>query len=408
MADDLGYECLGANGGTSYHTPFLDELAKTGVRFDHCHSQPLCTPSRVQIMTGMNNIRNYTDFGVLERDQLTFARLFKKAGYNTCIAGKWQLGREVDSPGHFGFDESCLWQHTLGRVDVQKHDTRFSNPYMEINGKPVRYSDGGYGPDVASDFLCDFIARNKDNPFLAYYPMILTHCPFTPTPDSEDWDPEDMGSLEYKGDPEYFGDMVSYMDKMVGKIIAELEKHGLRENTLILFIGDNGTDQPVVSILNGIKVPGGKSFTSDNGTHVPLIANWKGVIQSGQVCSDLVDFSDFLPAICQAADIEVPDETAVDGRSFLPQLYGKKGNPREWIYGWYCPHRKDLQEWARDKNFKLYRTGKFFDVANDYLEENPLDTMHLSADAKNAYLMLGKVLDEYENARMIPPFPEIK
>ena len=109
MADDMGYECVRSNGGTSYNTPHLDELALTGARFEHCYSQPLCTPSRVKIMTGMSNFRNYVRFGVLDRKQTTFAHLLKKAGYATCIVGKWQLGQEVDSPQHFGFDQSCLW-----------------------------------------------------------------------------------------------------------------------------------------------------------------------------------------------------------------------------------------------------------------------------------------------------------
>jgi len=112
MADDMGYECVRSNGGTSYTTPHLDELARTGARFEHCYSQPLCTPSRVKIMTGMSNFRNYVNFGVLDRKQTTFAHLLKKAGYATCIVGKWQLGKEADSPQHFGFDQSCLWQHT--------------------------------------------------------------------------------------------------------------------------------------------------------------------------------------------------------------------------------------------------------------------------------------------------------
>jgi arylsulfatase A len=399
MADDLGYECIGVNGGTSYQTPVLDKLAETGMRFEHCHSTPLCTPSRVQLMTGMNNIHNYTNFGVLERTQITFAHLFRDAGYATCIAGKWQLGKETDSPGYFGFDEYLLWQHTLGRTDEHKHDTRFSNPFLEGKGGPVRYTGGAYGPDLVSDFLCDFIERNKDTPFFAYYPMILTHCPFTPTPDSEDWDPEDMGSLDYKGDPDYFGDMVTYMDKLVGKIVNELEEHNLRDNTLILFTGDNGTDQPVVSMLDGREVPGGKSHTSDNGTHVPLIANWKGVIQPGQVCHDLVDFSDFLPTLCQAAHIDLPGNLPLDGRSFFPQLMGQPGDPREWIYSWYCPRRKNLKEWARNKQYKLYRSGEFFHVENDFLEENPLNADHLDTVAERFYTMLSDVLDQYKNVR---------
>ena len=137
MADDLGFECIGANGGTSYKTPVLDRLAASGTRFEHCYAQPLCTPSRVQIMTGIYNVRNYVRFGVLDRAQTTFAHLFKQAGYATCVAGKWQLGKELDSPRHFGFDESCLWQHFRTNKNETGHDTRYENPRLEINGPHV-------------------------------------------------------------------------------------------------------------------------------------------------------------------------------------------------------------------------------------------------------------------------------
>jgi len=395
MADDLGYECLGINGGESYQTPVLDKLASTGMRFLNCYSQPLCTPSRVELMTGVYNMRNYIKFGKLERSQTTFAHLLKKVGYKTCIVGKWQLGKEVDSPLHFGFDEYCLWQHTHGRTDELKHDTRYVNPLLDINGKTIRYTNGEYGPDISSDYLCDFIERNKDHLFLAYYSMILTHCPFTPTPDSKDWNPKDMGSLSYKGDPEYFGDMVRYMDKLIGKIIGKLEELDLRKNTLILFMGDNGTDQPVVSILNGNNIPGGKGLTSTNGTHVPLIANWPGVIPDGKTCNDLIDFTDFLPTLCQVAGRSVPGDLNIDGRSFLQQLYGKKGHPRKWIYSWYCPYGKDVKEWAQDQEYKLYSTGEFYNINQDPFEKKQLDKSSLRGKMKKAYHKLEKVLSQY-------------
>jgi len=401
MADDLGYECIGANNGTSYKTPALDKLAKTGVTFGHCYSQPLCTPSRVQIMTGIYNVRNYVKFGILDRNQTTFAHLLKNAGYATCVAGKWQLGKEPDSPSHFGFDESCLWQHTRRSKDQQKHDTRYPNPGLEINGKPVDYTKGEYGPDVTSDYICDFIARHKGKPFFAYYPMILTHCPFVPTPDSPDWDSKSKGSKTYKGNAKYFGDMVSYMDKMVNKITTKLDELGLRENTLVLFVGDNGTDRPIVSIMDDLKVAGSKGSTSDAGTRVPLIANWPGVIPEGQVCSDLVDFSDFLPTICETTGATVPAALNIDGKSFLPQLKGQKGNPRDWIYCWYSRVGNDstAKVFARNQRYKLYRTGNFYDIGNDVLEMTPIQDNSLNDETRQVRAMLQKALDQYKNAR---------
>src|SRR5947208_2307532 len=105
MADDLGYETIGANGGTSYKTPNLDRLAAGGVRFTHCYVQPLCTPTRMQLMTGKYNVRNYITFGEMDAKEVTFGNLFKAAGYVTCMAGKWQLGRDLNLPKKYGFDE---------------------------------------------------------------------------------------------------------------------------------------------------------------------------------------------------------------------------------------------------------------------------------------------------------------
>ena len=388
MADDMGYECVRSNGGTSYTTPHLDELARTGARFEHCYSQPLCTPSRVKIMTGMSNFRNYVNFGVLDRKQTTFAHLLKKAGYATCIVGKWQLGKEADSPQHFGFDQSCLWQHTRPARTPDNKDTRYPNPRVEINGKPKDYNDGEYGPDVVTDFLCDFIERNQNRPFLGYYPMILPHDPFRPTPDSKNPNSKDT--------TKNYQDMVAYVDKMVGKIVSKLEELGLRENTLVLFTCDNGTSGSIKSELNGKMVKGGKRLMTDAGTHVPLIANWPGTIPEGQVKNDLVDFSDFLPTLMEASSTDIPKDLKIDGQSFLPQLRGEKGKPREWVHCWYRRGNEKPQQWARTQRYKLYKTGKFYDVSKDRLESNPLQK--LDTDQKKIQEMLKGVLHQFSDS----------
>ena len=357
MADDLGYETIGANGGTSYRTPALDKLAATGVRFTHCYAQPLCTPTRVQIMTGLSNARNYINFGNMDPQAVTFANLLKRAGYATCIAGKWQLGQDLDLPKKFGFDEYCLWQHT-------RRPPRYANPGLEINGVEKDYTNGEYGPDLVNNYALDFIARKKDGPFFLYYPMMLTHAPYQPTPDSQSWDPRANGEKVNQAD-KHFGDMVAYMDKLIGKLVAKLDALGLRDNTLILFLGDNGTGKGTRSMMGDREVIGGKGSTTAAGMHVPLIANWPGQVVAGNVCSDLVDTTDFLPTLLEAAGVPLPTELKLDGRSFLPQLRGKQGQPREWIYSWYSPRQgADLtvREFAFNHRFKLYRTGDFFDL----------------------------------------------
>ena len=183
LADDMGYECVGAYGST-YSTPNIDRLAEEGIMFTSAYSQPLSTPSRVELMTGKYNHRNYCEFGFLNHDQKTFANMAKEAGYSTCIAGKWQLGANSGLPEHFGFDRWCLWQLNYARSEEAE---RYADPLIEADGTLI---DGGldsYGPDIFEQYIESFISEQGDTPFFVYWPMALVHDPFTPTPDSESW-----------------------------------------------------------------------------------------------------------------------------------------------------------------------------------------------------------------------------
>lgn len=389
MADDFGYECVGANGGESYQTPHLDRLAATGVRFENAHSYPLCTPTRVALMTGKHNVRNYLNFGTLPRNEITFAHLLKQAGYATGVCGKWQLGKETDSPQHFGFDEALLWQQT-------RRPPRYANPGLERNGVEEEYPEGSYGPTLINDFALDFVTRHRDRPFFLYYPMILTHDPFQPTPDSGDWAPKAVGEKVHR-DVKHFADMTAFMDKMIGRLDAKLEELGIRENTLLLFLGDNGTLSTVTSRFQGTDYQGGKGTTTSRGTHVPLIASWPAVMKKGRVCQDLVGAVDFLPTLCDAAGVPVPDGS--DGVSFLPQLKGEAGTPRDALYLWYSPRQQadlKVKEYAFDHAFKLYRGGQMFDLSADPFEEGA----PLAPDAvPEARAKLQAILDRYVDAR---------
>lgn len=392
MADDFGYECVKANGGQSYQTPNLDRLAASGVRFEQCHVQPLCTPTRVQLMTGRYNVRNYLNFGTLVRTEITFGQLLKKAGYATGICGKWQLGKEQDAPQHFGFDESCLWQQT-------RRPPRYANPGLEYNGVERDFSQGEYGPTLVNDFALDFVARHREHPFFLYYPLMLTHDPFQPTPDSPDWDPATKGE-NAKRDVKHFADMTAYMDKLIGQLVAKLEELKLRDNTLLIFLGDNGTSGKVTSRFQGGDYQGGKGTTTARGTHVPLIASWPAVMKEGRVSRDLVSSTDFLPTICAAAGVTVPAGT--DGVSFLPQLRGERGTPREWLYCWYSPRLQPdatVREYAANHEAKLYRDGRFFDLASDPFEQQPAQVAALSGKSAAAAAKLQAVLDQFKDAR---------
>lgn len=400
LVDDLGYETVGANGGKSYRTPHLDRLAREGVRFEHCYAQPNCTPSRVQIMTGMSNVRNYVRFGELEKSQVTFAHLLRGAGYATCIAGKWQLGsRQAGLPDHFGFDEHVLWAY-LGRGE------RYANPTLSVNGE-LKTFEGQYGPDVCQAFVLDFLRRNKGKPFFVYYPMILTHGPFEATPDSADWGQPTAASRQLR--QQHFADMVAYVDKQVGELDRELTRLGVRENTLLLFTGDNGTAPAITSELEGEgELAGEKGSTTRAGMRVPLIASWPSKIAAGTVVRDLVDLTDFLPTLCASSGVAIPPDLTIDGRSFLPQLRGGQGNPREWLYSYWVPLRekqtahvgaRGAVEQGFDHRYKLYSAGSFFDLQSDPEEKSPLHVAALKGDMAAAARKLQAALDQFRDAR---------
>lgn len=420
MADDVSWEAFGCYGAEDYKTPHIDQMAKDGMRFAHCYSTPICTTSRVKIMTGQYNFRNYTHFGYLSPDEKTFGHKLQKAGYKTAIAGKWQLNglynslpRHDDSsrPHDAGFDEYMLWQLTTAKGG-DKGGERFWSPPIEHNGKflTMQDNDGKYGPDMFCDFICDFIERNKDEPFFVYYPMVLVHNPFIPTPDTIGDQPH--GAADHKSankapknkakQKENFVAMVNYMDKIVGRIIKKVEDVGQTENTIILFTGDNGTNTSITSQWDGRAIRGGKGATKDMGTHVPLVAQWKGKTPSGTVSQDLIDFTDFYTTFAQAAGAGLDDTDPIDGRSFLPQLQGKSGNPRAWVLCHYEPYwNKVAAQYARSGDYKLYRDGRFFNVPNDLEEANDL-----SSSGDPAAVAVRQTLESF--LKSCPPSPKGK
>ncbi len=397
MADDMGYECLGCNGSTEYETPNLDRLANFGIRFENCYSQPLCTPSRVKIMTGQYNFRNYEDFGYLNPNQKTFANYLKEAGYSTCISGKWQLNglnrnnpdnQDVNRPHHFGFDEYCLWQLNHERSEGE----RYANPLITQNGIDLPRNSESYGPQIFSDFVIDFIRRKAGKPFFVYYPMVLVHDPFVPTPDSPEWK---NSSRRYEKDTAYFADMVAYADKMAGKIENELKKNGLWENTLFIFTGDNGTNRNIISKTNYANVAGGKGLSLNTGNHVPLIVSFPGNNKNKRVEKTLISFADFLPTFCEVAGISKENYKS-DGNSFLPLITGNK-TVQDEIFIHYSPRWGTFKHnrWVMNEKYKLYRDGKFYNTEKDTLETNPLNRFtETELELKTRF---QEILDERES-----------
>jgi arylsulfatase A len=305
----------------------------------------------------------------------------------------------MKGPNEAGFDDYCLWH-----FGEEGKGSRYAAPKLYRNGELMAGLEKRYGPDVFCEHLCGFVSANKGRPFFAYWPMVLTHAPYEPTPDSASQKkPPGKGKEARRGGAgTYFPDMVAYLDKVIGRLVAHLEKEGLRENTLIIFTGDNGTGRDIRSTLDGREVQGDKGRTTTLGTHAPLIVSWPGTAAKGKVCDDLIDFTDVLPTLAAAAGAELPKGVTLDGRSFLPQVKGEKGDPREWIFCHYEPrHGMNMTKtrYAQDRRWKLYQDGRLFDLAADDLEQKPIPAGRESAEAAAARKKLRAVLDRYEQEK---------
>lgn len=408
LADDLGVEGLGCYGGTSYATPNLDQMAREGMRFEQAYAQPLCTNTRIQLMTGKYNHRNWIAFGILDPREKTIGHWLKDAGYQTCMVGKWQLTSydPPDYPGaeqrrgkgmkveDAGFDRYSLWH--VGHTESK--GSRYANPVIFEDGRFRNDTQGQYGPDLWTDYLIRFMREERPQPFFAYYSMALPHWPMVPTPHSPAWD-EPQRRLEE--DDRYFRDMVEYTDHCVGRLLRAVEQLKLSRRTLVMFYSDNGTHRRITSTRNGKLVKGGKGLTTQAGTHVPLIAKWTGRVSPGQTNADLVDSTDLLPTCLELAGVDNPSK-GLDGFSLVPKLLPEvpesPETQRQWIFCHFDPRPgwdKDAftrLRFARDLRYKLYDDGRFFDLTQDQEERVPLDKDELGDPPLRHYRRLQHVL----------------
>jgi arylsulfatase A len=403
MADDMGYERVGAYGGISSKTPALDTLAAQGMRFEYAYSQPLCTPSRVKIMTGLFNFRNYVGWSKLQPGEATFARYLREQGYRTLLAGKWQLNSDG---GQYPWDTANGFDEVITkRGGSYEGDSYWGHPMVIYqDGKKTNIDDEqAFIPDLCAAFTRDFIKRNAQaqQPFFAYRPMYLPHSPEVCTPD-QGLGPDDC-SLSNQ---ERYTAMVEYLDKEIGLLLNELDQLGIRENTLVLFTSDNGAIGRLSSELaDGTIIQGGKGQTTDAGTRVPFIASWPGTIPPNRTNLNPIDFSVVLPTMLHAAIAPQLSAATIheqlkrfDGPSILDQLRGEAGHPRGWAYGYYEPQRPQnpdiFAEFVRDERYKLYRDGKFFDIQEDPLEKDAISENDSSFETNIVRARLQGILDQ--------------
>lgn len=353
LADDLGVGNMSCYGADRYRTPHIDQLAAGGIRFTHGYTAPLCGPSRALILTGRYAFRtgatNQDATGRMKPEVETMTpKHLKAAGYVSSMIGKW--GQLPLGPAEFGFDDHLRFRGS----GVYWSDSQAKPEKYWVNGEERTLREKEYLPDLMHDHLVKFLTRHREQPFYIYYSLSHVHGELQPTPDSAA-KPKDL-----------MADNIAYMDKLVGKLVAELDRLRLREKTLLIFMGDNGTGKAWADqgTIGGRQLSGSKGTMLEGGAHVPLIANWPGVTPAGRVSHDLVDSTDFVPTFAELAGVKLKPTNVIDGRSFAPQLRGEPGRARQWIFielarNWY----------AREANWKLTEKGELFDMSDSPFTE---------------------------------------
>jgi arylsulfatase A len=385
LADDYGQGEVGCYGADNYQTPQIDALAASGIRFTHGYTVALCGPSRSQILTGRYGFRtggsNQDAVGRFKpAEQKLIPSILKPAGYTSSMIGKWS--QFPLTPAAFGFDDYLQYQGSGIYWNTQKKGKSYV-----VNGEKKDLPDGEYMPDLMQRHLFNFITEHRDSPFYVHYSLSHTHTEILPTPDSR------------PGSTTLYPDNVAYMDKLVGQLMAELDRLKLREKTLVIFMGDNGTanGQAARATIGGRPLDGAKGSMREGGSRVPLIASWPGTVTAGQVSNDLVDSSDFFPTFAELAGAALPADTIIDGRSFAPRLRGEPGQPRTWIFNqlarnWY----------VRDAGWKLNQAGELFDMSDAPFSEKLVAADSTEPAAVSARQRLQTVLDQLNPAGGIP------
>jgi arylsulfatase A len=366
LSDDFSAKELTCYGGNGISTPTLDRMANEGVMFKTAWTSPVCGPSRAMLLTGRypartgfygNSVYPTDSKGQpkkLSDGNILMGQEMQKSGYKTAMFGKDHHGG--DPQKDYGFDEYCIVRHWPGydglpQTKENGYNQWYWHPALIANGKGIPTGPQDFGPDIEVDHLNNFVTKHKDVPFFIFWPTHLPHMELN----SAKWNYVDVPELDASGKKtgnKVKGNLktnVEYIDHLIGRIIDNLNGLGIRDNTIIMFSGDNGTagygkGQP----------------ETEKGPRVPFIVDGPSIVKQISPCDELIDFSDVFPTMLELAGGSLPKNYIIDGHSFAPLLLGKKYNGREWIFA-----QIDTMRWLRDKRWLLDANGNFYDCGNE-------------------------------------------
>lgn len=375
LADDLGWGDLSVNGGR-IPTPRIDRLFREGVRLDNFMGWCVCSPTRAMLLTARHPFRVGTGpevGGELAKEETTLAEAFQANGYRTGVFGKWHNGADPDTPEYRrafeeawkampnkklqgglgvneqGFDEA--WVYYGGGEDYfTRRTVQGRGPVSWWHNREYRPQDAGYTEDLITKRALEFIRANKDHPFFCYVPFHIVHTPLQ-AKDS------DLAGVDEKVTDEtkrVYAAMVQAMDKNVAAILAELDRLGLRDNTIIVFTSDNGATK------NGSNLPfrGGKHTVFEGGTRLPTVIHWPNGKVVGRRWDGLCGALDMFPTLMAMAGLEMPATRPLDGKNLWPALRDNLASP---VASYYWAWRNE--DTIRTADWRLHR---FFDQVELY------------------------------------------
>ena len=388
FTDDQGYADLSCFGGGHVKTPQIDRMAEDGARLTSFYvAAPLCTPSRAALMTGSYPARVDMAVGVdfpvllaadskgLNPDEVTIAEVLKSAGYKTGMFGKWHLGDQPEFlPTRQGFDEffGLPYSHDIHPYHTNQKKYNFpSLPLLEGERVIEMDPDADYLTQRITERAVGFIEENKGGPFFLYVPHPIPHRPIHVSPPFMDGVPDEIkealkkenNGVDYKTRDKIYTNAISEIDWSVGQILGALKKHGLDENTLVIFTSDNGPSKGLATPLRGKK---GSTF--EGGMRMPTVVRWPGKIPTGQVNHELMTTMDLMPTFAKLAGAALPEGRILDGKDIMSVLSGTGKSPhRAFFY-----HKGNILTAVRSGKWKLHVDGDkpvaLYDLEHDISE----------------------------------------
>lgn len=397
MTDDQGYGDLHCHGHPYIKTPNLDKLHSQSTRFTDFHVSPTCAPTRAALLSGRAPFKNGVTHTILERERMapsatTIAEVLKTAGYATGIFGKWHLGdADAYQPDRRGFDEVFI--HGSGAIGESFPGTQGSvpgtgyfDPILKHNGTFVQSK--GYCTDIFFAQALNWIHQHREQPFFAYIPTNAPHLPYLVADEYkalyQDKCPDDTAR--------FFG-MITNIDENMGRLMTKLDDWGLAENTLLIFMSDNGTSGGVKVYNAGMK--GKKGTLHEGGARVPLFLRLPGRIKAGVDVDRLTRHYDLFPTLAEFAGAKIPAGLDLDGRSLKPLIanpkadwkdrytffhkgrWAKKGAPPRFTRGNTDPDQEKFRNFAvRNETWRLVGKNELYEIDKDPSERNNVAAAH--------------------------------